>query len=375
MKKLAIISCLVIAALAMQAQKVNFYSSQFEEGVRLHLGLEADADVLQSQMDTITSIDLSGLGIKDIRDVVYLPTVMHLDVSYNKLTDISPLLALDSLRFVDLSFNYLENVNVLALSCADSLEVDVSNNYLKDFSYFFTPTVCQFNLLGMYLQLDKSTLYMDVSHLYCDVNERGQAVVVYRGYTNVDGGAVITCKGKHASAKLDGASHTVNVPGWPSTPAMVTLNIGELGDTTWVLPPVTRRIAAGSNVAIETGLPEGYRIGMANALYGTVTVNGTDLAYTAPADLDRDTVYISYYEGWQLRGFTEYRMLNVANIMAGDVDCNGRVSIDDLTTLIQYLLDGQAEGLDLANADCYVDGKVTIDDVTAIINYLLSGTW
>ena len=114
---------------------------------------------------------------------------------------------------------------------------------------------------------------------------------------------------------------------------------------------------------------------MANALYGTVTVNGTDLAYTAPADLDRDTVYISYYEGWQLRGFTEYRMLNVANIIAGDVDCNGRVSIDDLTTLIQYLLDGQAEGLDLANADCYVDGKVTIDDVTAIINYLLSGTW
>ena len=68
-------------------------------------------------------------------------------------------------------------------------------------------------------------------------------------------------------------------------------------------------------------------------------------------------------------------MLNVANIIAGDVDCNGRVSIDDLTTLIQYLLDGQAEGLDLANADCYVDGKVTIDDVTAIINYLLSGTW
>ena len=375
MKKLAIISCLVIAALAMQAQKVNFYSSEFAQGIRLHLELEADADVLQSQMDTITSIDLSGLGIKDIRDVVYMPTVMHLDLSYNKLTDISPLLALDSLRFVDLSFNYLENINMLALSCADSLEVDISKNYLKDFSYFFTPTVCQFNLLGMYLQLDKSTLYMDVSHLYCDVNERGQALVVYRGYTNVDGGAVITCNGKHSTALLDGASHTVNVPSWPSTPAMVTLNIGELGDTTWALPAVTQRIAAGAHVDIATGLPEGYRIGMANALHGMVTVAGTDLAYDAPADLDCDTVYISYYEGWQLRGFTEYRMVNAANVLPGDVDGDGRVNVKDITSLIAYLLVGDAEGLNLANADCNADGMVNVADVTRLISYLLTGSW
>ena len=159
MKKLAIISCLVIAALAMQAQKVNFYSSEFASGVRQHLELDSTSQVLQSQMDTITSINLSGLGIKDIRDVVYLPSVTYLDLSYNKLTDISPLLALDSLRYVDLSYNHLENINVLALSCADSMEVDVSNNYLTDFCYFFTPTVCAFNLVGMYLQLDRSTLW------------------------------------------------------------------------------------------------------------------------------------------------------------------------------------------------------------------------
>jgi len=39
MKRLAIILCLVIAALAMQAQKVNFYSSEFASGVREHLEL------------------------------------------------------------------------------------------------------------------------------------------------------------------------------------------------------------------------------------------------------------------------------------------------------------------------------------------------
>lgn len=375
MKTRIIIILLAALAVTASAQKVTFYSPEFEWGVKQHLGLGENDEVLQSQTDTITSIDLSGLGITDLRDMVYLPMVKDIDLSRNAITNTFPLTVLDSLQLLDLSGNGLESINPLIFSNADKMTVLTANNFISDFSMFFKPTHCQFTLMGMGLQQDKNALYLDMYHLYCDVDDRGQAVVVYRGYTNAEGAAVIGCNGKHAVAQLDGAGHTVNVPGWPQSPAMVTLTVGELGDTTWVLPPVTRRIAAGANVAIETGLPEGYRIGMANALYGTVTVNGTDLAYTAPVDLDRDTIYISYYEGWQLRGFTEYRMLNVANIIAGDVDCNGRVSIDDLTTLIQYLLDGQAEGLDLANADCYVDGKVTIDDVTAIINYLLSGTW
>ena len=375
MKTRIMIILLATLAVTASAQKVTFFSPEFELGVKVHLGLEENDEVQQSRMDTITSIDLSGLGITDLRDVVYLSKVKELDLSNNGITNIFPLTVLDSLQLLNLSSNGLESVNPLVFCSAEKMTVMVANNYISDFSFLFSPTHCQFTLMGMGLQQDKNALYLDMYHLYCDVDDRGQAVVVYRGYTNAEGAAVIGCNGKHAVAQLDGAGHTVNVPGWPQSPAMVTLTVGELGDTTWVLPPVTRRIAAGANVAIETGLPEGYRIGMANALYGTVTVNGTDLAYTAPVDLDRDTIYISYYEGWQLRGFTEYRMLNVANIIAGDVDCNGRVSIDDLTTLIQYLLDGQAEGLDLANADCYVDGKVTIDDVTAIINYLLSGTW
>ena len=61
--------------------------------------------------------------------------------------------------------------------------------------------------------------------------------------------------------------------------------------------------------------------------------------------------------------------------LRGDVDRNDRVNIDDLTTLIDYLLTGKSDDLNLNNADCYVDGKVNIDDVTALIDYLLSGTW
>ena len=375
MKTRIMIILLATLTLTASAQKVTFFSPEFELGVKVHLGLEENDEVLQSRMDTITSIDLSGLGITDLRDVVYLSKVKELDLSNNGITNTFPLTVLDSLQLLNLSHNDLASINPLVFCSADKMTVMVANNYISDFSFLFSPTHCQFTLMGMGLQQVKGAPYLDLYHFYCDVDERGLAVVVYRGYTNVEGGPVLECNGKQAAAVLDGAGHTVNVPGWPQGPAMVTLSVGELGDTTWVLPPVTRRIAAGANVPIETGLPEGYRIGMANALYGTVDVSGTNLTYTAPADLVRDTVYISYYEGWQLRGFTEYRMINAALITTGDVDGNGGVNVDDLTALIQYLLTGNAEGLNLANADCYPDGRVSIDDVTAIINYLLSGKW
>lgn len=59
----------------------------------------------------------------------------------------------------------------------------------------------------------------------------------------------------------------------------------------------------------------------------------------------------------------------------GDVDGNGDVTIGDVTALIDYLLSGSEEGLNLDNADCNLDEGVTIGDVTALIDYLLSGTW
>ena len=61
--------------------------------------------------------------------------------------------------------------------------------------------------------------------------------------------------------------------------------------------------------------------------------------------------------------------------LRGDVNMDGKINIGDVTTLINYLLSGDAAGIDTAAADCNQDGKYTIGDVTALINYLLSGTW
>ena len=55
----------------------------------------------------------------------------------------------------------------------------------------------------------------------------------------------------------------------------------------------------------------------------------------------------------------------------GDVNNDGHVTIDDVTALINYLLGGNTI-INTRNADMNRDGQVNIADVTALINYLLS---
>ena len=59
----------------------------------------------------------------------------------------------------------------------------------------------------------------------------------------------------------------------------------------------------------------------------------------------------------------------------GDVDGDSDVSISDVSKLTDYLLMGNASGVNLWGADAEQDGEVAIADVSAIIDYLLNGTW
>ena len=58
----------------------------------------------------------------------------------------------------------------------------------------------------------------------------------------------------------------------------------------------------------------------------------------------------------------------------GDVDGDGLLNIGDVTTLISYLLRGEAiDERDLERADLNHNNRLDIDDVTTLINMLLSG--
>ncbi len=59
--------------------------------------------------------------------------------------------------------------------------------------------------------------------------------------------------------------------------------------------------------------------------------------------------------------------------MLGDVNMDGSVSVADVTALIDYLLSGDASGINLEVADFNADTNVSVSDVTSLIDYLLSG--
>ena len=57
----------------------------------------------------------------------------------------------------------------------------------------------------------------------------------------------------------------------------------------------------------------------------------------------------------------------------GDVNNDGAVSIQDVSVLISYLLNGDDASVNRSAADVNMDGAVTIKDVTELISYLLNG--
>ena len=62
-------------------------------------------------------------------------------------------------------------------------------------------------------------------------------------------------------------------------------------------------------------------------------------------------------------------------VTRGDVDGSGTVNISDVTSLIDYLLSGNASGINVSAADTDQSGSVNISDVTTLIDFLLAGHW
>lgn len=90
-----------------------------------------------------------------------------------------------------------------------------------------------------------------------------------------------------------------------------------------------------------------------------ITVTNADGTATIPL-ADVEDMYFSNEGG------------TTPTVLLGDVDMDGEVTIADVTALLDYLLSGNATGLDLAAADADGDTTVSIADVSIIIDMLLS---
>ena len=117
-------------------------------------------------------------------------------------------------------------------------------------------------------------------------------------------------------------------------------------------------------------------LGMTASYSACVTTLGTGLAITEPAGAkfnSSGTVVSS--TGSTIAGTNVVISKQTATVTRGDVNGDGSVNISDVTTLIDYLLSGNASGINLSAADCNQDNAVNISDVTGLIDFLLSGHW
>ena len=129
--------------------------------------------------------------------------------------------------------------------------------------------------------------------------------------------------------------------------------------------------AASLNAAIETGdATERIITGITDKSYTVANLNENDTYY-----FKVKTIYVdgTQSEWSNIEEVTLFQNCNDYEV--GDVNGDGNVNISDVTALINYLLSGNAAGVNLGGADVNRDGNVNISDVTALINYLLSGTW
>lgn len=317
-----------LAALQSAAQEVTFFSAEVEAGVRQHLHIAESAAISMAQLDTITQLDLSHRGISDVRDLPLMPNLRMLDLSDNQLDDLQPLALLDSLEWLDLRFNNLKGINQLFYTGAKKLTINVGFNHIRDFSLFWTLSLCNFTLEGTGLQLGENEPFFDVFHFFADV-ENHVPMVCYHGLTNIEKEATLECGLLHQVAAMDGDSYKINLTDSPGTTTMATLSNGEYGDTTWVVPQKVFDIRANQEVTFDTELPETYTIEYAIANEGTVTVEGSTLRYQAPAAERNDTVYFTYYDGSRLKGFSRFYLSNqeataISGITSADVSVSLR---------------------------------------------------
>lgn len=111
---------------------------------------------------------------------------------------------------------------------------------------------------------------------------------------------------------------------------------------------------------------------------GHFTPDSITWGKTVPRGIYND--YPEYYDNNRLffTDGSEFGQTATVPNLRGDVNNSRKVSIADVTALINRLLSGDfddSQDFSRANADVNRDGKYSIADVTALINFLLSNNW
>lgn len=293
----------------VNSQQLSFFSPSFENAVRKVLSLNENTMITSEMTVAISDLDLSNNGLTDIRDIVYFPNITTLDLSNNYIQDISPLVNLAKLTDLNMSNNYLQNIDMLVFTLSKNMYVNASLNYISDFSMIRRDYHCNFILTGEGLQRNLNDLQLVIGTFYSDWDERENPFIVYS--TKANNPILLTFAGKLNNVNANNSLQEYYFDESILQPEQVTLTMGDKGDTTYVVPPITQSIKAGSQGRIEIALPVDYTIRVyQNKNPDAIQVDATTILYTAPANFISDTLSFEFRKNGFLKGYSRIYLSN-----------------------------------------------------------------
>jgi len=355
------------------AQNINFYDKNFEEGVKEQLGLDSSDMVSREMADTLSVLNLEGLGIKDLRDIVYFPSLEELNLGYNAIRDISPLLELGRLRYLNIRNNLLDAVDLLALTESPQMTVNLSLNYITNFYALLHSPQCLFSIIGIKLQHPNN---YEVRNFYVDYNLSNMSGIVNSNFWLLH--SLDTCfveNGKQSFTVLpDTIQQTsMNVS---TNKVYLTLNNAAI-DSTCFIPPTTIETIFDS-IAFTPGFSEDYEILSAEAFHSEASFSNDSVFFKFSGEIEQDTLKVGFGTPFgKLKGYTYYyvekkNITGIGNIQHNGIELYPNPATDICRLLVPDELCNENTVYVIVNPAGKVFHKETIknEETTIIVSHL-----
>ena len=295
---------------------------------------------------SLTGLYCSECNLIDL-DVTGCTALDFLDCSINQLTDLN-LSGCPSLEYIWCRSNQLTSLDLSPCNSNNLLSIDCRYNQISslDVGRFTNlyQLACTDNQISSLQLANHTNLY----NLWCDWNN----------LTSLNLSGCTSLETINAQANQIASMNVSNCPNLKTMSIYYNqLKSNAMGNLIAGLP--TRSGDTGKAYVFvdpnpNTGATDGNVI--TDALINQASAKHWDL----------------YHYNWSNSSWVPY---TGSSTMRGDVNGDGQVNISDVTVLINYLLSGNASGINLEAANCNGDNGVNISDVTTLINFLLSGNW
>lgn len=123
MKRIALLFVILILSIGGAGQAMAYPMSEqkssivedpaLETGLKLILDKPVDASLTPSDLQQLTVVDLSNMGIQSLAGLEYATNLTHLRLYGNELSDLTPVAHLTKLREIDVRNNYITSIDAL----------------------------------------------------------------------------------------------------------------------------------------------------------------------------------------------------------------------------------------------------------------------